>query len=146
MAAEVSNATSPTPSVSVVDAAGRPIHSGSICAGGTACAAENVITSEDRRLGDYFTDAVDSRGCLMIATGDTTLVDSITGLASPISHPLFLHQDGGTSLTGQPCAATSSAPASHGKARSKASHHRRQRRHRKRVLSRRPRRQAGFTG
>jgi hypothetical protein len=142
MAAELSNAPSSQPTETIVDAAGRPIHSGSICAGGTTCAAENAITSEDRRLGDYFTDNVDGHGCLMIATGDTTLNDPVTGLTSPISHPLFLHQDGGTSLTGQSCgaAAKTVAPVKHRSAR--------KRRHRKRRHrpSRRPRHQAGFTG
>jgi hypothetical protein len=144
MAAELSNAASPHPAATVVDAAGRPIHSGSICAGGTTCAADNVVTAEDRRLGDYFTDNLDSRGCLMIATGDTTLTDAVTGMESPISHPLFLRQDGGTSLTGQSCTATTSRVSTHHRAQRKA--HRKHRRKARRRLARRPRRQAGFTG
>jgi hypothetical protein len=103
MAARISNATSAQPSETVVDAAGRPIHSGSICAGGTTCAADNVITGEDRRLGDYFTVSTDRHGCMIIATGDTTLMDPVTGQPSPISHPLFLRQNAGLSLTGIPC-------------------------------------------
>jgi hypothetical protein len=103
MAARISNATGATPRETVVDAAGRPIHNGSICAGGTTCAADNVITGEDRRLGDYFTVNTDRRGCLIIATGDTELTDPVTGQQSPISHPLFLRQNGGVSLTGVPC-------------------------------------------
>jgi hypothetical protein len=103
MAAKLSRAASPHPHETVVNASGRPIHSGSICAGGTTCAADNVITGEDRRLGDYFTDSTDGRGCLIIATGDTTLPDPVTGRPAPISHALFLHQDGGRSLTGRPC-------------------------------------------
>jgi hypothetical protein len=103
MAARISGATGGHPSETVVDAAGRAIHSGSICAGGTTCAADNVITGEDRRLGDYFTVNTDRRGCLIVATGDTTLTDAVTGQPSPISHPLFLRQDGGPSLTGVPC-------------------------------------------
>ena len=86
-----------------MDAAGRSIHSGSICAGGTACAATNAITGEDRRLGDYFTVNTDRNGCMIIATGDTTLNDPVTGQTSPISHPLFLRQTSGVSLTGVPC-------------------------------------------
>lgn len=103
MAARISGATGAHPSETVVNAAGRSIHSGSICAGGTTCAADNVITSEDRRLGDYFTVNTDSRGCVLIATGDTELLDPVTGQESPISHPLFVRQDSGTSLTGQRC-------------------------------------------
>jgi hypothetical protein len=103
MAAELSRADSRHPHESVVNASGRSIHSGSTCAGGTECAADNVITKEDRRLGDYFTDNIDQRGCLIIATGDTTLLDPITGMPSPTSHPLFLRQNGGTGLLGKPC-------------------------------------------
>ena len=54
-----------------------------------------MITGEDRRLGDYFTVNTDRRGCMIIATGDTTLTDPVTGQPSPISHPLFLRQDSG---------------------------------------------------
>ncbi len=82
---------------------GASIHSGSICAGGTTCAADNVITEEDRRLGDYFTVNTDRSGCMIIATGDTTLIDPVTGQPSPISHPLFLRQDSGPGLTGLTC-------------------------------------------
>jgi hypothetical protein len=102
-AARLSNATSGSPNESVVNASGRSIHSGSICAGGTACAADNAVTSEDRRLGDYFTVNADKRGCLTIATGDTTINDPVTMQASPISHPLLLHQNSGPSLTGVSC-------------------------------------------
>jgi hypothetical protein len=103
MAARISGATTAHPAETVIDAAGRRIHSGSICAGGTTCAADNVVTGEDRRLGDYFTVSTDRRGCMIIATGDTTLTDPITGQTSPISHPLFLRQNGGISLTGLTC-------------------------------------------
>jgi hypothetical protein len=103
MAARISGAAGAHPSETVVDAAGRPIHSGSICAGGTTCAADNVLTGEDRRLGDYFTVGTDRRGCMIIATGDTMLNDPVTGQPSPISHPLFLRQNGGLSLTGVTC-------------------------------------------
>jgi hypothetical protein len=103
MAARISGATGAHPRETVVDAAGRSIHSGSICAGGTTCAADNAITSEDRRLGDYFTVNADRRGCMIVATGDTTLSDPVTGQPSPIAYPLFLRQDSGVSLTGVPC-------------------------------------------
>jgi hypothetical protein len=121
MAAELSRADSRHPHETIVNASGRSIHSGSTCAGGTECAAENVITKEDRRLGDYFTDSIDHRGCLIIATGDTTLLDPITHMPSPTSHPLFLRQNGGTGLLGKPCGQTTRA-------------------------SRRPRHGRGFTG
>jgi hypothetical protein len=103
MAARISGATGAHPSETVADAAGRAIHTGSICAGGTTCAADNVVTGEDRRLGDYFTVSTDKRGCMIIATGDTMLSDPITGQTSPISHPLFLRQNGGLGLTGVRC-------------------------------------------
>ena len=87
----------------VVNAVGRPIHSGAVCAGGTVCAATVGVTGEDRRLGDYFTVGTDRNGCVIIATGDTTLNDPVTGQPSPISHPLFVRQDSGQSLTGVTC-------------------------------------------
>src|SRR5439155_20841437 len=65
--ATILHATSPTRTVQTVDAAGRPVHIGSVCQGGTTC----VVTGQDRRLGDYFTNTLDARGCVLIATGDT---------------------------------------------------------------------------
>jgi hypothetical protein len=128
MAARITSADTTHPSETVVDAAGRPIHYGAICAGGTTCAVTVGVTGEDRRLGDYFTDAVDSRGCLLIASGDTILTDSLTGQTSPVSHPLFISQNAGTSLTGQNCAqAASPAPKAkpkHKQTKHKKKHHR----------------------
>ena len=150
MATELSGADTATPSaLPAIDAVGRPIHSGSVCAGGTTCAADNVITGEDRRLGDFFTDSIDNRGCLMIATGDTTIVDAITGGQSPISHPLFLHQDSGTSLTGQPCgtaASTTGTGSTQGSTRGKHRHRARHRKAHHKVRTRPPKHQQGFTG
>jgi len=37
-----------------------------------------VATGQDRRLGDYFTNALDARGCVLISTADTRLVDPTT--------------------------------------------------------------------
>jgi hypothetical protein len=84
---------------------GGVMHKGGICQSGTTCAA----TGQDRRLGDYFTNALDQNGCVMIASADTQLVDSSTGLAATSSEystgrPIFLHQASGPSLTtGKPC-------------------------------------------
>lgn len=71
------------------------MHFGGICQGGTTCAA----TGQDRRLGDYLTNALDQNGCQMIATGDTQLVDATTGAQFANSRPIFLHQNAGPSLT-----------------------------------------------
>jgi hypothetical protein len=83
----------------VVDASGRPIHFGGICQSGTTCFA----TGQDRRLGDYFTNNLDAHGCVIIASGDTTKMDPITGKPRPWSLPIFIHQDAGPSLTGGVC-------------------------------------------
>ncbi len=126
MAARISSADTTHPSETTVDAAGRPIHYGAICAGGTTCAVTVGVTGEDRRLGDYFTDATDHRGCLLIASGDTILTDSSTGQTSPISHPLFISQNAGTGLTGQSCAQTAAGP----KSKHKAKHKKHKKKHR----------------
>jgi len=83
-----------------IDAVGAAIHSGGTCQSGTTC----VATGQDRRLGDFFTNAVDQNGCVMIATGTTT---TATG-GNPngaVSRPIFIQQTSGTSLTGKQCAA-----------------------------------------
>jgi hypothetical protein len=86
---------------------GGVVHKGGICESGTTCAA----TGQDRRLGDYFTNALDQNGCVMIASADTQLVDSSTGLAATSNEystgrPIFVHQVNGPSLTtGRPCTA-----------------------------------------
>jgi hypothetical protein len=101
-----------------IDAVGRPIHTGGICQSGTTC----VATGQDRRLGDYFTNNLDGRGCVMIATGDTTKLDPITGQIRAWSLPLFLRQNAGASLTtGRPCGQTAQAHHHHHHHRS---HHR----------------------
>ena len=101
----------PTSSINVVptDAKhpGGVFHVGGICQGGTTC----FVTGQDRRLGDYFTNAIDAAGCLMIATGDTMLTDSTTGGDFAQSRPLFIRQTSGTSLTGQSCAAPTTSVA-----------------------------------
>jgi hypothetical protein len=94
--ATVLAANTAKPLASVVDAAGRAIHFGTICQGGTTC----VVTGKDRRLGDYFTNALDARGCVMIATADTMLKDPLTGADFPTSRPLFIRQNAGPRLRG----------------------------------------------
>jgi hypothetical protein len=96
MEATVLDATSSKRQVQTVDAAGRYVHYGTVCQGGTTC----VATGQDRRLGDFFTNALDARGCVMIATGDTRLLDPLTGGPYPTARPLFLHQDAGPALRG----------------------------------------------
>ncbi len=80
-----------------IDAVGAPIHHGGTCQQGTTC----VATGQDRRLGDFFTNAVDENGCVMIATGETT-----TDPTGAVSRPMFIQQTSGSSLTtGQTCSA-----------------------------------------
>jgi hypothetical protein len=94
--ATVFNAASANHTWTVVSALSRAVHVGMVCQGGTTC----VATGQDRRLGDYFTNAIDARGCLMIATGDTRLKDPTTGADYPTSRPLFIKQDAGPKLKG----------------------------------------------
>ncbi len=108
--ANLYNVTSGSPTVQQVNAVTNfdgkhpngTIHVGGICEGGTTCAA----TGQDRRIGDFVTNAIDQNGCVMIETGDTQQVNPITGLDLPNSLPLFVHQNSGPSLTtGLDCAA-----------------------------------------
>jgi hypothetical protein len=98
-AANIFGATSSQPQVSVVNASGRTVHQGGICQGGTTC----VVTGQDRRLGDYFTNSTDARGCVIIAASDTMQTDPATGGPLPTSRPLYLEQNSGRSLTGGDC-------------------------------------------
>jgi hypothetical protein len=100
--AQVFDATSADPQVTVKDVIGRPVHGEdtTICQGGTTC----VATGQDRRLGDFFTNGIDAKGCVLVATGDTTKPDPISGGARPTSLPLFVRQSSGPSLTGFDCA------------------------------------------
>jgi hypothetical protein len=79
-----------------VNAAGRTIHVGSVCQGGTTC----VATGQDRRLGDFFTNALDARGCVLIASGDTRMTDPLTGAEFPTARPIFMRQNVGPALRG----------------------------------------------
>jgi hypothetical protein len=94
MEAQVFGADTADPATTVVDAAGRPISTGGVCQGGTTC----VATGQDRRLGDYFTNALDQRGCVIIASGDTTTKDPVTGNELPTSRPIFIRQSSGPPL------------------------------------------------
>jgi hypothetical protein len=95
--AHILNALAPSPTIDTTVPAGRrPIHVGSVCQGGTACVAEN----KDRRLGDFFTNALDSRGCVLIVSGDTTQTDPTTGQELAVSLPVFIQQTSGESLVG----------------------------------------------
>ncbi len=96
MEASITGANGKNPAKSVVDAAGRVVHIGWVCQGGTTC----VATGQDRRLGDYFTNVLDGRGCVLIATGDTRLTDPTTGGPLPTARPLFIRQNGGPRLIG----------------------------------------------
>jgi hypothetical protein len=58
MEATLLSASSASPQEWIVDAAGRPVHVGQVCHGGTTCS----VTGQDRRLGDYFTNVLDRRG------------------------------------------------------------------------------------
>lgn len=75
------------PSFAVGVATPDPIHTGTICQGGTACQA----TATDRRLGDYFSVEVDNEGMLYAAYSDTRQGGSI-------SLPGFVRQNGGAPL------------------------------------------------
>jgi len=85
-----------TAQITPVNAAARSIHEGGICQGGTTC----VATGQDRRLGDFFTNALDARGCVMIASGDTERDDPITHTPLPTSLPIILRQNSGPPLVG----------------------------------------------
>src|SRR5205085_9758254 len=88
--------TSSRRSAQTDDVVGRYVRFGTVCQGGTTC----VATGQDRRLGDVFTNALDARGCVLVATGDTRLTDPTTGGPLPTARPLFLHQNGGPRLIG----------------------------------------------
>jgi hypothetical protein len=104
--ANIINTTDPAHrTIETANIVGRSIHSGGMCQSGTTC----VATGQDRRLGDYFTNAIDSDGCVLVATGDTTMVDPITHGPLPTSRPLFIKQDRGMGLYGKQCVAAASA-------------------------------------
>jgi hypothetical protein len=79
------------PVFSVVNASGRPVHVGNICLQGTAC---NLDTSNDRRLGDYFTVNIDAEGRIFMVVSDTML-RTAAGQPKPVANPLIIRQTGG---------------------------------------------------
>jgi len=97
--AVITGASSRHPRQLTTDPIGRPVHVGPVCTNGTAC----VATGQDRRLGEFFTLAPDRNGCVMVATGDTTMTDPVTGSQLPTARPLFTVQTGGPSLYGGTC-------------------------------------------
>jgi len=96
LAASVTGADTGSPRVQVVDPIGRPISENNICQSGTTC----VATGEDRRLGDFFTNALDEQGCVIIGTGDTSTKDPVTGGERNIALPIFLRQTSGPAIRG----------------------------------------------
>ena len=97
-AATMLNATDAAKRTTVyADVAGRPIANGvDVCQNGTTC----VATGEDRRLGDFFTNAIDQRGCVIVATADVT--KPVPGSEAPraTSLPLFIRQKSGPRVIG----------------------------------------------
>ena len=101
--AHILNALAAQPSIQSTIAGGRPIHTSSVCQGGTLCVAQN----KDRRLGDFFTNSIDSRGCVLIASGDTTQTDPNTGQQFAYSLPIYMAQTSGPGLIGNSNCASS---------------------------------------
>ena len=79
--------SSPTPSFTVATATQEPVHSGTICQGGTTCQAFAI----DRRLGDYFSMEIDNTGHMYMGYSDTRIPGSV-------ALPGFVRQAAGPSL------------------------------------------------
>jgi hypothetical protein len=79
--------SSPVPTFSVAAATKQPIHSGTICTGGTVCQAQAI----DRRLGDYMSVEIDATGAMVAAYSDTRR-------GGAVSLPGFVRQTGGASF------------------------------------------------
>jgi hypothetical protein len=95
-AATVLGANTSDPKIETVDVVGRPIADSDICQSGTTC----VATGEDRRLGDFFTNAIDEQGCVMVATADASTKDPVSGGERLVALPLFIRQVSGPALRG----------------------------------------------
>jgi hypothetical protein len=105
--ARITNAADPSRAVTTINASKRPIHQNGVCQGGTVC----VASGKDRRLGDFFTNTVDQRGCEIIASGDTTQPDPNTGGPRAVSLPVILRQSSGPALVGDGDCGGARAPA-----------------------------------
>lgn len=79
------------PGFRLATATPRPVHTSTICQGGTACQAQAI----DRRLGDFFTIEIDNSGHVWGGYSDTS-----EGGATAL--PGFVHQRGGISFVKQP--------------------------------------------
>jgi hypothetical protein len=106
--AHITDALTAAPAIDTTNASRGPIHFSSVCQGGTTC----VVTQKDRRLGDFFTNSVDSRGCVMIASGDTTQTDPISGQQLATSLPIIIRQSSGPKLVGSGDCSAPPAPRS----------------------------------
>ncbi|HEX8123699.1 MAG TPA: sialidase family protein [Solirubrobacteraceae bacterium] len=95
-AATILGADTASPQIETVDPLGRPVADSDICQSGTTC----VATGEDRRLGDFFTNAIDEQGCVMIATADASTKDPVTGGERLFALPLLVRQNSGPALRG----------------------------------------------
>lgn len=84
MAAGSRNTLAGNPQFEVATATPRPVHQGTICGSGTACQAQGV----DRRLGDYFSVAIDDEGRMWVGYPDTRQ-------GGAVALPGFVRQNGG---------------------------------------------------
>jgi hypothetical protein len=77
-----------TPGVRVVTATPKPIHTGTVCMGGTVCQAQLI----DRRLGDFFTIEIGPDGHLWAGYSDTRHGGAVAlpGLVRQVGGPSFL--------------------------------------------------------
>lgn len=89
------------PQFTVVNASGRPIHSGKICLDGTTCNANTSFEAGDRRLGDFFTVNFDQDGNLFIVSADTMLKNPVGG-PKPVGNPIFIRQTSGDKILATP--------------------------------------------
>jgi hypothetical protein len=87
------------PGFRVVPATPEPIHTGTICQGGTVCQAQLI----DRRLGDYMSVEVNGDGQFVLAYSDTRM-------GGPVALPGFTRQIGGPSFFGDAAPAPNPNP------------------------------------